>query len=336
METKLITIKEYIALLKNSNEGHITMYHESLWLEVISNSFNSELMIAVTLDDKGQILALTPYMNLKKGLFSLIGSPLSGLYTELTGPIFKEGSTEKEIEVILSQINFLKTRAQYIEISIPNNVVLTEEDCKKNSLRQEIHKSISINLKKEKEDIWNDFEGRARNMIRKSEKNHVSVSEVTPTIEWMEKYYLMLNHTFSSQKKVTPHPFIFFKELIKLHSQGKVICFSAFKEGINIANAIFLNDRSRLLYLSGTSNQEGMKTAANSLIQWQAIQSAIDIGVQEYDMGGLGIGSIDKFKRSFGGEEIQRRRLVYRSTIFSLLEPLARWAREKGIISVSN
>ena len=36
----------------------------------------------------------------------------------------------------------------------------------------------------------------------------------------------------------------------------------------------------------------------------------------EYDMGSLGIKSIDKFKRSFGGQEHTNNRLIYRSSFY--------------------
>jgi hypothetical protein len=73
-----------------------------------------------------------------------------------------------------------------------------------------------------------------------------------------------------------------------------------------------------------------MTLAATSLLQWHAIKEAIHLGVSEYDMGGLGVPSIDKFKRSFGGRDFTHSRWVYRSSLFGLAEPLALWAARKG------
>lgn len=77
-----------------------------------------------------------------------------------------------------------------------------------------------------------------------------------------------------------------------------------------------------------------MRLAAPSLIQWHAIQSAISKEITGYDMGGLGVDSIDKFKRSFGGFEVQHSRWVCRSKLFNLIEPLGRWLARKGVIGL--
>ena len=91
-----------------------------------------------------------------------------------------------------------------------------------------------------------------------------------------------------------------------------------------------------MLYLSGTANYKGMKFAANSLIQWYAISEAIASGCEQYDMGGLGIDSIDKFKKSFGGKVVSEKRWVYRARIYSMVEPIALWALKKGFIGLGS
>ena len=116
--------------------------------------------------------------------------------------------------------------------------------------------------------------------------------------------------------------------------KGLVLCFSADIGDVNVANSIFLRDRRRMMYLSGTSNSDGLKSAASSLIQWEAIKTAVEEGIDVYDLGGIGIQSIDKFKKSFGGFEIQRTRWSYRSWSFGLIEPIGIWAREKGLIGI--
>ena len=87
-----------------------------------------------------------------------------------------------------------------------------------------------------------------------------------------------------------------------------------------------------MMYFSGVSNSIGMKLAASSLIQWKAMQNAIDIELIDYDMGGLGVDSIDKFKRSFGGKDIYHSKWLYRSKTFKILEPIALWLSRKGLI----
>ncbi len=97
-----------------------------------------------------------------------------------------------------------------------------------------------------------------------------------------------------------------------------------------VSAAVFLLDGRRMLLLSAASKPEGMKLAASSSVQWHAIREAISTGIKEYQMGGLGVPSIDTFKRSFGGRDLVHHRWVYKSRLFRTLEPLARWAIERG------
>ena len=87
-----------------------------------------------------------------------------------------------------------------------------------------------------------------------------------------------------------------------------------------------------MVYFSGASNLEGMKSAATSALQWHAMMFGINNNFKKYDMGGLGIPSIDKFKFSFGGEQYWQDRWIYKSKLFSICEPIAEWAVKKGIL----
>ena len=52
-------------------------------------------------------------------------------------------------------------------------------------------------------------------------------------------------------------------------------------------------------------------------------------------MGGLGEPKIDKFKKSFGGNQISYMRWVKRSWLFALLEPLAIYIIKIGLLKRS-
>ena len=169
-------------------------------------------------------------------------------------------------------------------------------------------------------------------MIRKSAKMNVEVFNVNPNITWIKNYYSMLKDTFIRQGTRCPHPISFFYELINLHSSSKILFLEAKKDGNFIAGSLFLIDRKRMIYLSGTSNLEGMRTAATSALQHHAMLYGIENGYTRYDMGGLGIPSIVKFKLSFGGDIYYQDRWILKSKLFSLIEPIGKWVIKKGFI----
>ena len=336
MRTESITEKKYISYISQANNGE-NLYKTKIWLDHISKSFNAKLTFLKTSHNQS-ILALTPFMTLKKGPFYMTGSPLRGLYTDFLGPIyFEDLSEDQQQEIIKSQHSFLSSMNDYIEWGVEYdskqfdilNMNLTNLGYEYTS-----RSTILIDLSVGHDEIWKRFHGRARNMIRKSEKNGVEVKLINPNPGWIKQYYSMLEDTFAFRNQAVPHPIDFYDNLRLLSTQGKAFFFSAEAKGEMIAGAIFLDTGNRLLYLSGTSNKLGMKYAANSLIQWQAIKTAIENKIDRYDMGGLGVPSIDKFKKSFGGDEISHHRWVYRKRIFKFLEPIAVWLYEKGFLQI--
>ena len=153
--------------------------------------------------------------------------------------------------------------------------------------------------------------------------------------KWIEEYYEILTHTFGRQGLAVPHPLSFFRKIEELSKLGFIRCVEV-RLGCEIgAAAIFVQDETRMMYLSGVSSKEGMRLAASSLVQWCAMKAGAKDGILEYDMGGLGIESIDNFKRSFGGSDVRHLKWVYRSNSFKLLEPLAIWLSKKGLIGLN-
>jgi len=122
---------------------------------------------------------------------------------------------------------------------------------------------------------------------------------------------------------------------IKLAKLGIVFCVESRIDNKIGAAAIFVKGNHRMMYLSGVATKEGMCHSASSLVQWQAMKQGISEGMTEYDMGGLGIASIDKFKRSFGGVDVSHQKWVLRSKTFRLIEPLAIWLAKRGWIGLN-
>jgi lipid II:glycine glycyltransferase (peptidoglycan interpeptide bridge formation enzyme) len=276
-------------------------------------------------------------MTKRKGPFSLLGSPLSGMYTEFAGPIFNE-EVDKSLkkEILALQDKFIRIGQNYIEWGIIGSEKETEDWTKVLMERNYIlnlRPSLVINLSVGEHAVWTGFKSRARNMIRKAEKSNLQVNNVFPNKRWIDEYFDLLKVTFEKQGLSVPHPISFFEQIPSLVKEGVAICLDVQDEGKMIAGAIFVIGDTRMTYLSGVANRQGMQLAAPSLLQWFAMKTAINLNIRDYDLGGLGVESIDKFKRSFGGYEVQHTRLVFGSQTFKLLEPFGRWLHKKGLLS---
>lgn len=330
--TRKISLEDYASLLRSLEAGWL--YHDMNWLGSVRDGFGVEVSALLTEDRKGRVVALTPFMRVRKGPFMLAGSPLRGMYTEFTGPLFTpEANRVIKRGTLMSQHAILRSEgADYIEWGWKEGsrgdfmeVLL--------SLGYEYvpRQTLVVDLAQGVDNVWGSFEGRARNMVRKAKKNGVTAQSLIPGPADVKDYYEMLTWTFRRQGIHPPHPFSFYKSICDcLAPLGHLEFIQAIVGDKVVAGGIFLIFGKRMMYLSGTSNEEGARVAANSLVQWVAMKRAIDRGVVEYDMGGIGNTRIDSFKKSFGGRLSTHHRWVYRRWPVKLAETIYYWLARNG------
>ncbi len=242
-------------------------------------------------------------------IFRLIGSPLRGGFIPC-GEIEASLSNDSLNKLLLKL--FWRSKGGFAEITFGESVphILPP-------LLRLIYKKIEkytflIDLTPSIEQIFANMSQRARNMIRKAEKNNVLVKTIhQPTERDLLIFYSMLENTFAKSRSRPPHRMSFYRAIFKSNIRYLFLCAQQGREICGFA--LFLYDRTEAFYIAGTSTIQGNKLAASSLLQWSAIQEFKGYGVKVYDLGGGGIPSIDKFKRSFGGQ------IVFRSSFFSQL-----------------
>lgn len=323
LTTRKVSLQEFYALNVGLTPSYF--YHKKEWLETVSSGFGAQLIALVSEDVDGLVVS-TPFMIIRKGPLIIAGSPLSGMYTEFLGPLFQVGvSVERMVAAINSQHFYLKKMGvSYIEWGMKfedqaflgaHLPILGYQFTPRGSLAVDLDRDIKL--------IWESFAGRARNMIRKSEKLGVLTEIITSNEVSIGKYYEMLLRTFAKRGMRPPHPLSFYLAVSKNFTNTDHLKYIiAKKDGNVIAAGLFLIFGERMMYFSGASTDIGDRLAANSLLQWTAIKYAIMNGVKEYDMGGTGNLKIDMFKKSFGGSPIIHGRWVYKTAISALAEKI--------------
>ena len=338
LESKWISLEDYSTLISSTVMVGASVYHTTEWLLATASAFGCELKFVITCLDR-ENLSVTPFLYQRKGPFKLLGSPLRGTYTEFSGPVF---SSDFDIalvrEIMVSQHQLFAESCDYIEVGFRGETKISgslSQSLKMLGYEANHASSLLVDLSQGEEDLWASFVGRARTAVRKAEKADLKAIVVQPTQKWITQYYGILTDTFAKQGLAVPHPFSFFQKIEKLSKLGLVFCVESRIDNKIGAAAIFVKGNHRMMYLSGVATKEGMHHAASSLVQWQAMKQGISDGITEYDMGGLGIASIDKFKRSFGGIDVSHQRWVHRSKIFRLIEPYAMWLAKRGWIGLN-
>ena len=312
------------------------IFHSEDWLKVLANGFGVNVYCLTTEKD-GVIVSRSPIFEKCKFGFKICGSPLRGTFTQYMGPLFLSSLTRTEKELVFdSQILFLKNSGySYIEFGLFSDDDYLSKVLYKRGFKYSRLTTIIIDLSVGVDQVWKGFESRARNMVRKSQKNGVIVSESTINEVQLDNYYEVLSKTFSRQGLKVPHSKLAYKALIKnLAKSSNLIFLTARLNNKFLSGGIFLVDGSRMVFHSGATTPEGNTIAASSLVQWEAIQIACRRGLLVYDLGGVGVKSIDKFKQSFGGEITQHHRWVYKSWLIKSMYPVIFMLTKVGIIKI--
>lgn len=330
--TREICLDDYFGLVKSFERGWL--YHDKSWLLTVRDGFGAEVVALLTENRGGEAIALTPLMRIRKGPFKLVGSPLRGMYTEFAGPLFAAGLDEvTRRKALVSQHAYIRHQgAGYVEWGCKGGAMggCMEVLCDY-GYDYVPQQTLVMDLGCGSDKVWNGFTGRARNTVRKAEKNSLVTCEIVPNEADMQHYYAMLTETFRRQGLFPPHPFSFFRAACNhLTPLGYMKLIQARTDDRVVAGAIFLCFSERMMYLSGVSNDEGARLAANSLIQWVAMRRAINSGLTEYDLGGVGNAKIDKFKESFGGRPLTHHRWIYRAWPVKLAETSYGWLAKRG------
>lgn len=325
---------EYGAVLESGS-----LYHSSAWRRVVENGFHIDVRYVVSTFG-GRAVAVTPIYTKRRMGITIYGSPLRGVFTEFLGPLFVDGVLDKDKgNILVSQMAILREmKVPYIEFGTSSDYVAAGEVTAGIQTMGYVYcarPSLEVDLAKDKGLIWQQFESRARNMIRKSEKAGVTAQAELLVPELLAEYFGIIEATFANQGIPPPHPFRAYEAMRRNLQQIRALLFVVARyQGRMVSAGIFLIDGNRLVFHSGGSTPEGLEKAASSLVHWQAIQEAISRGVIRYDMGGVGLESIDKFKRSFGGSPIQHHRWVYVSPMLKRAKGLVEWVHRKGFMRV--
>jgi len=144
---------------------------------------------------------------------------------------------------------------------------------------------------------------KTRNMVRKGWNAGLSVKINIEKLIF-DKHFVSAQ---SSLYKRTGRP-VMLAQYYRLLAAKSAMTFtvSIFDSDRWIAGGIFSSLNHVWYYLSGASTERGYALAAPTQVIFYALIEAANRKGSSFDMGGFGLSSIDRFKRSFGGERVTR------------------------------
>ena len=167
--------------------------------------------------------------------------------------------------------------------------------------------------------LWNELSSRARNTIRKAQKNKI-VTEIIADSRYLEQYYRLHLKT-CKRSGATPRPKKYFSLIMKnIFASNAAFMVIASLEGKVIAGAIFSLRNKSMWYWLGASNKDGLLKGANTLIQWEALKYGLCNEVKYYEVGEFPnqndsdkLKSLAKFKQQFSNTSMGSASFISKS-----------------------
>lgn len=163
-----------------------------------------------------------------------------------------------------------------------------------------------VDLQQTTEEIWSHIHSKHRNVIRRAEKDGVSV-RFGNSSEMLEQYMVLDEQTWKRSGKTSSTR----REIEPLlhYMRENTVIYLAEKDGEPQAGAVFLYSSAMSYYMYGATKSAPTLGAAN-LLQWRAMLDMKERGIAAYSFVGCRFHedktskyhSIQRFKARFGGE----------------------------------
>jgi lipid II:glycine glycyltransferase (peptidoglycan interpeptide bridge formation enzyme) len=262
----------------------LPLFFQPWWLDVVCKG---EWDVVLAFKGK-DIVGVWPFQIEKKLGFKLLRNPLLTAYL---GPLVLNGNESEIVQILWQQLPNSDMLQWSCLPEFKGTDVLNEQ-----GVQHKRKVTFHINLKQTQEEIWQQIHPKRKNDIRKAEQDLRVIKNdfgIRQFVDW---------HKITLNTKNYPYSFSFFKKLIKVAEvHNASISFSAYDKQNNCLGHIWLAmDQNRIYYLLSATPTETHRGAISLLI-WNAVLNAKEMGLEIFDFeGSMNKGIADFFQR-FGG-----------------------------------
>jgi hypothetical protein len=242
----------------------------------------------------GKLLCILPYTIVHKAIFHMVRFRVE------TIPVDNKLTIEEEKEFLNDVVKyFRKVGADMIIPATTNTIFKTYPD----GADAAPYGSYIIDLTQTEDALWSNLHSKHRNVVRNAMKKGVAIVE---GIELMETAHALIRDTLKRSKLGFMSLNEFNRFVHGLNENVKIIV--ANYEGVAQGCAVTPYSQHSAYYLYGGSIPHPLSGAMN-LLQWEAIKTFRNLGVQRYDFVGVRINPSEgskqdglmTFKQRFGG-----------------------------------
>ena len=274
--------------------GNYSFFHTSSWAKVLSESYNYK-PIYFSLIQNSKFKVLLPVMEVKSFITGTRGVSLP--FTDYCSPI----ATDETL--------FRGTFEKVLQFGKKNNWKTFEIRGNENKYCKHVtacstYYTHSLNLAKDRQEIFAGFRGNTRRNIKKAIKEGVNVI-FSNSLESVKEFY-RLNCMTRKEHGLPPQPYFFFRKIYEhIISPKRGFVALAYYHKKIIAGAVYFHFGEKAVYKYGASDKTCQKLRANNLVMWEAIKWYAQNSFRQFSFGRTDLDhkGLLQFKRGWGAKE---------------------------------
>jgi hypothetical protein len=269
-------------------QPNASLYHDSRWHRVISETYNYETLYHLVRDEDGEIRAGLPSAFIRSRLTGnrIVAYPFSD-----TCDLLGERPGDKDALVARLQAAAREKGARFTEIRE------TGEGPQQEYVKHEL--SLAASLERLKKDCHPSCIQRP---IRRAAREGIRVTGGTT-----REFYRL--HLLTRRRQGVPvQPYRFFENLARLFKEDQELLLARAEKDV-LAGIILLYHKQRAYFKFGASDPKRELEGANQLLMWEAIRRSREKGCEVFDFGRTSLANqgLRDYKRRWGTEEIPLR-----------------------------
>jgi hypothetical protein len=277
------------------------IFHQSPWLRFLEETQTGRLL-RFRIMEAGITVGYFPAMTVRKGIFTIFGSPLTGWLTDCMGPVADPNLSVKNLLHAIEEI----CRSQRVDLLQIGSPLLAPELMRELGYGVTEMKIFSIPLSDSQDKMWKSLGGKCRNRIRKGLSNGLEVRE-SEDEAFIDEYYAQHMDVFARQGFRPKYSIQVVRSLFRnLKAHDQLLCLRVLQGERVLASGLFPHD-DRLLYSFGIASWgKDLHLSPNELLYWKAMCLGRERGLRAFSIGGnyRTPASGGNFKKKFNGQEV--------------------------------
>ncbi len=308
--TSLHLSPEWDSIVASFDSGSI--YHTTGWLRFLERTQAAEVVVEPF--RIGEAEGYHVAARIRKGPFSILGSPLPGWTTARMGPLFNVDACSQED---LSREVARFGSSQKVGMFELVNWQLDPEVMRNTGWDEQPDGTFVVDLPGTHDELWGNLRSTCRNRIRKARKNGLTV-QVGADEDLVDDVWERVDAVFRHQDLVSSYDRervqVLYEELAP---RGRVTGVRVLApDGHIAACGIFPYDTRCVFFWAGAAHPDDRALVPNELMHWELMCHAIDLGLTRYDMCGGG-----DYKKKYGAHHVRTAHWI------RYYNPLARFGR---------